>query len=391
MKKTNRISKTPKYLFAEIDKKKAAAIARGVDLIDLSIGDPDQPTPKYIIDSMKKALDDPSTHNYPPYEGTKDFRAAVSRWYKKRFDVDLNPDAEVMSLIGSKEGIAHMIFALIDPGDVSLIPDPSYPVYKVCTILAGGTPHMLPLKNENGFLPDLDSIAPETLKKAKLMFVNYPNNPTSAIAPRSFLEKAVKFCKKNDIVLCSDLAYSEVCFGDYRAESILQIPGAKDIAVEFHSLSKTFNMTGWRIGMAVGNKEAVKALAIIKTNVDSGAFKAIQKAAIDALNGPEDFTGKMNGIYEKRMTALVDGLNSLGWKIDYTKATFYIWLPVPKGQTSASFCETLLEKCGVLVVPGSGYGESGEGYVRFCITADEARIKEAVSRMKAEGIRGDQI
>lgn len=387
MKQNKRISNTPKYLFAEIDKKKAAAIARGVDLIDLSIGDPDQPTPKYIIDSMKKALDDPSTHNYPPYEGTKDFRAAVSKWYKKRFDVDLDPESEVMSLIGSKEGIAHMIFALIDPGDVSLVPDPSYPVYKVCTILAGGVPYMLPLKKKNGFLPDLDSVDAQTLKKAKLMFINYPNNPTSAIASREFLEKAVKFCKKNDIVLCSDLAYSEVCFGDYAAESILQIPGAKDIAVEFHSLSKTFNMTGWRIGMAVGNKDAIKALAIIKTNVDSGAFKAIQKAAIDALNGPEGFTKEMNLVYEKRMKAMIDGLNSIGWKLDHTKATFYVWTPVPKGYTSASFCETLLEKCGVLVVPGSGYGESGEGYVRFCITADESRIKEAISRIKAEGIR----
>ncbi len=389
MKQTNRISKTPKYLFAEIDKKKAAAIARGVDLIDLSIGDPDQPTPKYIIDSMKKALDDPSTHNYPPYEGTKDFRGAVSKWYKKRFDVDLDPDTEVMSLIGSKEGIAHMVFALIDPGDVSLIPDPSYPVYKVCTILAGGTPHMLPLTKENGFLPDLDSLDTEILKRSKLLFINYPNNPTSATAPRSFLEKAVKFCKKHDIVLCSDLAYSEVCFGGYSAESVLQVPGAKDIAVEFHSLSKTFNMTGWRIGMAAGSRDAIKALAIIKTNVDSGAFKAIQRAAIDALSGPADFTKEMNAVYEKRMRTLVDGLNSLGWSLEYPRATFYVWLPVPKGYTSASFCETLLEKCGVLVVPGSGYGISGEGYVRFCITADESRIKEAVQRMKSEGIRGN--
>jgi LL-diaminopimelate aminotransferase len=389
MKKTSRISMTPKYLFAEIDKKKAAAIALGVDLIDLSIGDPDQPTPKYIIDSMKEALDDPSTHNYPPYEGTKDFRSAVSKWYKKRFDVDLDPDTEVMSLIGSKEGIAHMIFALIDPGDVSLIPDPSYPVYKVCTILAGGTPHMLPLKKENGFLPDLDSLDSETIKRSKLLFINYPNNPTSATAPRSFLKKAVKFCKKNDIVLCSDLAYSEVCFGGYRAESVLQVPGAKDIAVEFHSLSKTFNMTGWRIGMAAGSRDAIKALAIIKTNVDSGAFKAIQRAAIDALSGPADFTKEMNAVYEKRMRTLVDGLNSLGWSLEYPRATFYVWLPVPKGYTSASFCEALLEKCGVLVVPGSGYGISGEGYVRFCITADESRIKEAVQRMKSEGIRAN--
>lgn len=387
MKPTKRISKTPKYLFAEIDKKKALAIEKGIDLIDLSIGDPDLPTPKYIIDSMKKALDDPSNHNYPPYEGTKEFRKAVADWYKRRFNVELNPDNEVMSLIGSKEGIAHIIFALIDPDDISLIPDPAYPVYKICTILAGGNPVLLPLTKQNNFLPDLESIDKNILLKAKLIFINYPNNPTAAIAPRSFLEKLVKFCKQNDIVLCSDLAYSEICFGDYRAESILEIPGAKDIAIEFHSLSKTFNMTGWRIGMAVGNKDIIKALAIIKTNVDSGAFKAIQKAAIDALNWDSDFTKSMNLIYEKRMKTLVDGLNSLGWNLNYTKATFYVWVPVPKGYTSTSFCETLLDKCGILVVPGNGYGESGEGYVRFCITADESRIKEAIDRMSKSNIK----
>ncbi len=387
MKPNKRISKTPKYLFAEIEKKKAKAIENKVDLIDLSIGDPDKPTPQFIINSMKNALDDPSTHNYPPYEGTKDFRNAVAKWYKKRFGVELNPDEEVMSLIGSKEGIAHIIFALIDSGDVGLIPDPSYPVYKVCTILAGGTPVMLPLKKENDFLIDFDSIDKSVLSKAKFLFINYPNNPTSAIAPKSFLEKAVKFCKENDIVLCSDLAYSEICFGGYNAPSILEINGAKDIAIEFHSLSKTFNMTGWRIGMAVGNKEVLKALAIIKTNVDSGAFKAIQKAAIDALNSNSDFTSSMNKIYEKRMKTLVDGLNQLGCGIKYTNATFYLWVPVPKNYTSASFCEMLLEKCGVLTVPGSGYGESGEGFVRFCITAEENRIAEAVKRMSDNGIR----
>ncbi len=387
MKKTNRIANIPKYLFAEIDKKKAAAIAKGVDIIDLSIGDPDQPTPKYIVDAMKKALDDPSTHNYPPYEGIKAFRKAVADWYKKRFNVDLDTDSEVMSLIGSKEGIAHILFALLDPGDISLVPDPSYPVYKMGTLLAGGVPYFMPLTKENGFLPDLKSIPVEVIKKAKLMFINYPNNPTSAIATDAFLEETVAFCKKNDIVLCSDLAYSEVTFGDYVAKSILEIPGAKDITIEFHSLSKTFNMTGWRIGMAVGNADVMKALAVVKTNIDSGAFKAIQFAAIEALKGSLDFTKKMNTVYEKRMRVLVDGLNSLGWKLDYSKATFYIWAAVPGGYTSASFCAELLEKCGVLIVPGSGYGGTGEGYVRFCITADEKRIAEAIKRMKDQKIR----
>ncbi len=386
MKSTKRISNIPKYLFAEIDKKKAAAIAKGVDIIDLSIGDPDTPTPKYIIDSMKKALDDPSTHNYPPYEGTKDFRKAVAGWYKKRFNVDLDPDNEVMSLIGSKEGIAHMLFALLDPGDIAIVPDPCYPVYKMCTLLAGGEPYFLPLSKANSYMPDLDGIPSEVLKKAKLLFVNYPNNPTGAVCTKEYLEKAVAFCKKNDIVLCSDLAYSEVSFGGYVPMSVLEIKGAKDVAIEFHSLSKTYNMTGWRLGMAAGNKDAMKALAIMKTNIDSGAFKAIQRAGIDALNGPDDFTKKMNKIYESRMKALIDGLNSLGWKLEYFKATFYAWIPVPKGHTSASFCELLLEKCGILTVPGSGYGTQGEGYIRICITADEARIKEAVKRMRESSV-----
>ena len=387
MKKTNRISNIPKYLFAEIDKKKAGAIAKGVDIIDLSIGDPDQPTPQFIIDAFEKAVKDPSTHNYPPYEGIKDFRVAVAKWYKKRFDVDLDPDSEVMSLIGSKEGIAHILFALLDPGDVALVPDPCYPVYKMCTLLAGGVPYYLPMTKENNFVPDLSKIDAETIKKAKLLFINYPNNPTGAIAPDSFYKDAISFCKKNDIVLCSDLAYSEVTFGGYKAPSILQFPGGKDVAIEFHSLSKTFNMTGWRLGMAVGNKDVMKALAIVKTNIDSGAFKAIQHAGIEALNSNTDFTQKTNLMYEKRMKTLIDGLNSLGWKLDYTKATFYIWVPTPKGMTSADFCAVLLDTAGILTVPGSGYGTSGEGYVRFCITADEKRIKEAISRMKEKNIR----
>ncbi len=387
MKTTKRIASIPKYLFAEIDKKKAAAIEKGVDIIDLSIGDPDTPTPQYIIDSMKKALDNPATHNYPPYEGTKDYRTAVAKWYKKRFDVDLDPATEVMSLIGSKEGIAHILFALLDPGDISLVPDPCYPVYKMCTLLAGGEPYYLPITKENNFMPDPYDIPKDVITKAKLMFVNYPNNPTGAIATKEYLTKVVKFCKENDIVLCSDLAYSEVTFGGYEPNSILQIEGAKDIAIEFHSLSKTYNMTGWRIGMAVGNKDVMRALAIVKTNVDSGAFKAIQIAAIDALNGSDDFTKTMNKIYEERMIALVDGLNSLGWKLEYTKATFYIWIPTPVAHTSESFCAELLEKCGILTVPGSGYGNCGQGYVRFCITADKKRIVEAVERMRKQGIR----
>lgn len=386
MKKAERISGVPPYLFAEIDKKRSELIARGVKVIDLGVGDPDLPTPKRILDKFHKAVNDPRTHNYPPYEGIREFREAVAKWYKKRFNVDLDPESEVLALIGSKEGIAHIFFGFIDPGDYALIPDPGYPVYKVATILAGGIPHPVPLLKSNGFLPDLRSIDKEIVKKAKLLFINYPGNPTSAVCGIEFLKEAVDFCAKNNLLLCSDLAYSEVSFDGYRAMSVLEIPGAKDVAVEFHSLSKTYNMTGWRIGMAVGSSYAISALSIIKTNIDSGIFKAIQIAGIEALNGPQKELDKMNNIYRERRNILVDGLNTLGWNIEYPKATFYVWAPVPRGFTSASFVKHLLERTGVLVVPGSGYGKYGEGYFRVSITADKEKIKEAISRLKKEGV-----
>jgi len=376
----------PPYLFAEIDKKKAELMRNGADIVDLGIGDPDTPTPKRIINKFHKAVDDPKNHNYPPYEGIAPFRAAVAQWYKKRFNVDLDPEREVLSLIGSKEGIAHIFPAFVDPGDLTLVPDPGYPVYKMGTLIAGGTPHPVPLLKDNDFLPDLDSIDKGAVKKAKLLFINYPNNPTAAVAGRDFLEKAVSFCRKNDLLLCSDLAYSEVCFDGYKPMSIMEIPGAKDVAIEFHSLSKTYNMTGWRIGMAVGSNEAIQALSVIKTNIDSGIFKAIQIAGIEALSGGEKEIDRMNKLYMERRDALIDGLNDLGWELEYTKATFYVWAPVPKGYTSASFVSHLLEKTGVLVVPGSGYGKYGEGYFRASITIDRSRIIEAISRMKKQGI-----
>jgi LL-diaminopimelate aminotransferase len=387
MRKAKRIQNVPPYIFAEIDKKRGEILSKGVQIVDLGIGDPDFPTPKRILKVFHKAVNDPKTHNYPPYEGTKEFRSAVAKWYKKRFDVDLDPEKEVLSLIGSKEGIAHVFFAFIDPGDIALIPDPGYPVYNVATILAGGIPHSVPLRKENGFLPDLRSIDKEIIKKAKLLFINYPSNPIAAVADRKFLEEAVKFCRENDLLLCSDLAYSEVAFNGYKPMSVLQIPGAKDVAIEFHSLSKTYNMTGWRIGMAVGSKEAIAALSIIKTNIDSGIFKAIQIAGIEALKGGQKEIDNMNKIYGERSRLMIDGLNSLGWKLEYPKATFYIWAPVPKGFTSASFVAHLLEKAGVLVVPGSGYGKYGEGYFRISITTDRSNIKEAIIRMKKADIR----
>jgi LL-diaminopimelate aminotransferase len=310
----------------------------------------------------------------------------VAEWYGQRFGVRLDADKEVMSLIGSKEGIAHVFWALVDPGDYTLVPDPAYPVYRVSTILSGGTPYLMPLKKERNFLPDLKAIPEEIARKAKILFLNYPNNPTAAVAPREFYEEAVAFAKKNNLLICSDLAYSEIAYEGYRPMSLLEIPGAKDFCLEFHSFSKTFNMTGWRIGMAVGSAEAISALSIIKTNVDSGVFKAIQETAAFALRQPTDFTTKMCQLYQRRRDILVEGLNKLGWKLEKPKATFYLWVPVSEGFTSADFTRLLLEKCGIVVVPGNGYGPTGEGYVRFSITTDEKRIVETLDRMEKEKI-----
>lgn len=386
MKTANRIANVPPYLFARLDEKKAALKARGIDLVDLGIGDPDQPTPSYIIKEMDRALADPANHNYPPYDGTDQFRRAVADWYKKRFNVALDPGKEVVALIGSKEGIAHIFMGFIDPGDVALIPDPAYPVYKTMTILLGGDPYVLPLTAENDFLPVLSAIPDKIAASAKLMFLNYPNNPTGAVTTLDFFKEAVAFAKKHDLLICHDLAYSEVAFDGFIPPSILEVPGAKDVAVEFHSLSKTFNMTGWRLGMAVGNAQALQALRVIKTNIDSGAFKAVQQAGAFALDQPTDFTEKMNAMYQPRRDALVDGLNSLGWELAKPKATFYIWIPVPQGETSESFAGKMLEDVQVVVVPGNGYGQYGEGYVRAAITTTVDRIKEAIRRMRDKKI-----
>ena len=300
MKTAKRIENVPPYLFAQIDKKKAALKAKGADIIDFGIGDPDLPTPEHINDVLHAAIDDPKHQQYPPYEGTQEFREAVATWYKNRFGVKLDPETEVMALIGSKEGIAHLFFAYVDPGDITLIPDPAYPVYKVATILCDGTPHLMPLREDKGFLPDFDEIPKSIAKKAKLMFLNYPNNPTGAVADKRFLEKAVGFAEENDILICQDFAYSEVAYDNYKAPSIFQIPGAKRVAVEFHSLSKTYNVTGWRIGMVVGNATIIKALSIIKTNIDSGAYKAIQHAGTVALTGPQECVAETVKTFQER-------------------------------------------------------------------------------------------
>jgi LL-diaminopimelate aminotransferase len=382
MKKSRRLDNIPPYLFVKIEEKKAELIKKGVEVIDFGIGDPDLPTPPHIINKMREVLPTKEAANYPTSKGEFAFRKAVSKWYQQRFRVELNPRDEVCALIGSKEGLAHLPLAFIDPGDVALIPDPSYPVYKICTALAGGEPYLLPLTAQNNFLPELEKIPAAVLKKAKILFINYPNNPTGAVANLDFFAKCVKFAKEHDLLLVSDLAYSEMGFDGYRPHSVLEVPGAKDVTIEFHSLSKTYNMTGWRIGMAVGDREAVHALGTIKSNIDSGAFKAIQLAAIEALSGPQDCVVQNNKIFEERRNVLIDGLNSLGWKMEKTKASFYNWVPVPKGETSASFTEKLLDQCGILVVPGSGYGPNGEGYVRMAITLPKERIAEAIGRLR---------
>ncbi|HKM39254.1 MAG TPA: LL-diaminopimelate aminotransferase [bacterium] len=386
MKPAQRIAAIPPYLFAEIDKLKARARARGVDVIDLGIGDPDQPTPCNVIEALKEAATDSATHRYPPYEGMVQFKQAVADWYRKRHQVELDPETEVMALIGSKEGIAHICWAFVDPGDVTLVPDPAYPVYNTGTLLAGGVPFTLPLKPETGFLPDYKSVDPETARRAKLLFINYPNNPTAAVATPEFFTRTVDFARRHNIVVCHDFAYCETTFDGYKAPSFLASPGAKDIGIEFNSLSKPYNMTGWRLGFAVGNKDVLAALSVIKTNIDSGVFNAVQYAGIEALSGPQDFITRMNHIYSGRRDVVIKGLNSLGWELEPTMGTFYVWAPVPEGYTSPSFATFLLETAGVNVAPGNGYGKHGQGYFRIALTCNEERLSEAVERMRKHGI-----
>ena len=373
-------------MFAEIDRKIAEAKAKGIDIISLGIGDPDSPTLQPIVDEMHKAIDNPKNHDYPPYNGTEQFRKGACDWIKRRFGVELNPDTEMLANIGSKEAIAHVFFAYVDKGDYTLVPDPGYPVYHNATIFAGGTPYEMPLLEENGYLPDFDKIPEDIAKKSKLMFLNYPNNPTSATADLDFWKKAVDFCKKYDILLCSDMAYSEMTFDGYKAPSVLQVEGAKDVAIEFYSHSKSYNMTGWRVGFVCGNADAVKALGTIKNNIDSGTFKAIQQAATTAFTVDEKYITDLNNMYQERRDAAEEGFKELGWDIKPSKATFYLWLPVPKGMTSEEFVTVMLEKAHVVVPPGNGYGKYGEGYFRVALTKDVDTIKKCIQRMKDAGI-----
>ena len=380
--RAERLKRLPPYLFKEIDRKKAEVKARGVDIIDLGVGDPDLPTPPHIIEALKKAAEDPGNHRYPSYSGMGGFKEAVAEWYGRRFGVQLDPKTEVVSLIGSKEGIAHFPLAFIDPGDVALVPTPAYPVYHIATMFAGGESYFMPLLKENDFLPDLDAIPGEVAARARVMFINYPNNPTAAVADRAFFEKVVAFAKDQNLIVCHDAAYTEMGYDGYQPPSFLEVPGAKDVGLEFHSLSKTYNMTGWRIGFAVGNREAVDGLGAIKSNIDSGVFQAVQMAGIEAIAGDQACVDEMRTVYTRRRDLMVKGLEKAGFRLRVPRATFYLWVEVPAGYTSARVATRLLEEAGLVVTPGNGFGEPGEGYFRIALTQNRQRLAEAIERLQ---------
>ncbi len=382
MQVARRLDRIGAYLFADLDRRQDDLVRRGVDVINLGVGDPDLPTPSFIVDALTEGATDPRSHRYPPYRGTSEFREAVARWYARRFGVTLDPEREVLALIGSKEGLAHLPWAVLNPGDVALVPDPGYPVYRAATILAEGEPYPVPLRPERGFLPDLDRLPADVLTRARMLFLNYPNNPTGAVASREFFEEAVAFARRHDLLLVHDNSYSEIAFDGYRPPSVLEVPGAKDVAVEFHSLSKTYSMTGWRVGFVVGNAQAVGALGRLKTNVDSGVFRAVLHAGVAALDGPDHVLHERLRIYQARRDRTLATLRGLGWRPPDLRATFYIWLPTPQGQSSAAFAATVLDRTGVVVTPGAGYGEQGEGYVRVSLTVPDDRLDEALRRLR---------
>ena len=383
MRTAKRIEELPPYLFVDISKKIAEKRAKGEDVISLAIGDPDIPTPPHVIERLCQAAQDPANHRYPESEGLPQLRRAIAQWYGNRFGVSLDPDREVLPLIGAKEGIGHIALCFIDPGDIALVPDPAYPVYSIGTMFAGGFSHYMPLKEENDFLPDLESIPHDIAQKAKILWINYPNNPTAAVAGIDFFERVVAFAKKHDIAVCHDGPYTEVAFDGYRPVSFLEAPGARDVGVEFHSLSKSYNMTGWRVGMLVGNARIVDALTRVKSNLDSGIPQAIQYAAIEALTGPQDCIDEHNAIYQRRRDLLLQTLGQIGLKARPPRASLYIWAKIPEGYTSLGFATMLLEEAGVVVTPGIGYGNCGEGYIRLSLTVPDDRLEEAVARLTA--------
>ena len=382
MRTAKRIEKLPPYLFAEIDRKVAEAKARGADIISFGVGDPDLPTPQHVVDALAEAARDAATHRYPSYTGMPEFRKSIADWYKRRFDVTLDPDTQVQPLVGSKEGIFHLPVAFVDPGDVALIPDPGYPVYETGTILAHGESVFMPLTADNGFVPDLTILDHATLEKTKVMWLNYPSNPTAACVDVGFFERAVEFCSNNGILLAHDAAYTEITYDGYVAPSVLQADGALDCAIEFHSLSKTYNMTGWRIGWVAGSEVAIEAVKRLKTNIDSGIFDAVQRAGIAALEGPQDDLQATIETYRHRRDLLCDGLKSMGVVVEPPKGSIYLWVPVPEGHTSESFTTYLLDEADIVVAPGNGYGPSGEGFVRFSLTIADERLEEGVERLR---------
>jgi LL-diaminopimelate aminotransferase len=374
-----RVQELPPYLFAELDRKVAAKRASGANVISLGVGDPDLPTPRHIVEALQEASEDPTTHQYPSYFGLPALRVAVAEYYQRRFGVHLDPDSEVLPLIGSKEGLAHLSLAFVDAGDEALVPDPGYPVYAIGTYLAGGRPIPMPLLAPNGFLPDLDAIEPTAA--TKVMWVGYPGNPTAAVAHPAFFERAVAFARHHDLLLCHDAAYSEITFDGYVAPSVLGAPGAKDVALEFGSLSKTYNMTGWRVGFAVGNAQAIEALGTVKTNLDSGIFNAVQRAAVAALTGPQDHVEAMRAVYQKRRDVVVAALSDVGLPVEPPLGSIYVWVPLPEGRTSVEFAAELLDEAAVVVAPGVAYGPSGEGFIRISLTVPDDRLEEAMGRI----------
>ncbi|MBM4416072.1 MAG: aminotransferase class I/II-fold pyridoxal phosphate-dependent enzyme [Chloroflexi bacterium] len=384
MQLAKRVEALPPYLFARISELIAEQRARGVDVISFGIGDPDLPTPGYILDSLKQAADEPANHRYPETEGLPEFRAAVARWYARRHGVALDSVREIVSLVGSKEGIGHFPLVLVDPGDVVLITDPGYPVYEIGTLFCGGESVKVPLREEDGWLPRLDDVPAEVARRAKLIWLNYPNNPTGAVADLAFFERAVRWARAHDVVIAHDLAYSEVTYDGYVAPSILEVEGARDVAIEFNSLSKAFNMTGWRVGMAVGNATLVDALRRVKSNLDSGVPQAVQQMAITALDGSTEAIAEHNATYVRRRDRVVEVLRALGLRVEPPRASLYVWARLPEGQrSSAAYAQQLVEATGVVVTPGVSYGEAGEGYIRLSLTLADARVEEGLRRLAA--------
>jgi len=381
-----RLSALPPYVFARLDELKARAIEQGLDLIDLGMGNPDGSAPQPVIEAAVQALQSPRNHGYPPFEGTANFRGAIAQWYKRRYQVELDADSEALPLLGSKEGLTHLALAYVDPGDLVLVPSPAYPAHFRGPAIAQGQIHHLILKAENNWLIDLDAIPEEVAQKAKILYFNYPNNPTTATAPRSFFEEIVAFARQHSILLVHDLCYAELAFDGYQPTSLLEIPGAKEIGVEFHTLSKTYNMAGWRVGFVVGNAQIIQGLRTLKTNLDYGIFAAIQTAAQAALDLPDSYVEKVQQRYRERRDFLIAGLGKLGWQIPKSQATMYLWVPCPVGTTSTDFALDVLQKTGVVVTPGNAFGEAGEGYVRVSLIADLDRLGEALRRFEAAGI-----